>query len=72
MGLSSVKSQTYLEEVGRINDEGIMAAEDALEEEDESEVTVRRLKRAMKTLQGEVGFAMPALVSTADEAGLLN
>ena len=63
-----MKSQTYLEEVGRINDEGIMAAEDALEEEDESEVTVRILKMAMKTLQGEVGFAIPALVATAEEA----
>ena len=72
IGISSTESREYLREQGKVKEEGDMTAETALGEEDPDDVTVRRLKRAINTLQSEVGFAIPAIEGLADEVGSLN
>ena len=72
VGISSTESREYLRDMGKVKEEGDLAAETALGEEDTDEVTVRRLKRAINTLQSEVGFAIPAIEGLADEDGSLN
>ena len=56
--MGSSESREYLREVGRLKDEGNAAAETALGEEDPDELTVRRLKRSITTLQSEVSFTI--------------
>ena len=72
IGISSTESREYLREQGKVKEEGEMTAETALGEEDPGDVTVRRLRRAINTLQSEVGFAIPAIEDLADEVGSLN
>ena len=69
IGISSTESREYLREQGKVKEEGDMTAETALGEEDPDNVTARRLKRAINTLQSEVGFAIPAIEGLADEVG---
>ena len=71
VGISSPESREYLRDMGKVKEEGDLAAETALDEEDPDELTVRRLKRTMNTLISEVSFALPAIEGLAEEAGLL-
>ena len=57
--------------MGKVKEEGDLAAETALDQEDPDELTVRRLKRTMNTLISEVSFALPAIEGLAEEAWLL-
>ena len=72
VGLGSSESREYLRDVGKLKDEAEGAAETALGEEDPDELTVRRLKRSVSTLQSEVSFAIPAIQSCADESEALS
>ena len=72
IGLGSSESREYLRDVGKLKDEAEGAAETALGEEDPDELTVRRLKRSVSTLQSEVSFAIPAIQSCADEIEALS
>ena len=67
VGLGSSESRDYLREVGKLKDEAEGAAETALGEEDPVDLTVRRLKRSISTLQSEVSFTIPTIQSLADE-----
>ena len=72
IGISSTESREFLREIGKMKEEGDIAAEVVLGEEDTDDVTIKRLKRTMNTLQSEVGFAIPALKSLADYTGELS
>ena len=72
IGLTSIESRDFLREVGKFKEDGDSVAETALGEEDPDDVTAKRLRRTMNTLQSEVEIAIPAIEGLADEGGLLN